>query len=73
MTQTGEARNSGNIIQTNIEPLVDTGSLDLLSNTLDVPLQYPQIKFNLLKYFASLSLSITSLIRGNGVLSLIVC
>jgi len=39
MTQTGEARNNGNTIQTNIEPLVDTGSLDLLSNTLDVPLQ----------------------------------
>jgi len=40
MTQTGEARNNGNVIQTDIELLVDTSSLDLLSNTLDdVPLQ----------------------------------
>jgi len=38
MTQTGEARNNGNMIWTDIEPLVDMGSLDLLSNTLDVPL-----------------------------------
>jgi len=38
MIQTGEARNNGNVIQTNIEPLVDMGLLDLLSNTLDCPL-----------------------------------
>jgi len=38
MIQTGEARNNGNMIQTNIEPLVDMGSLDLLSDTLDCPL-----------------------------------
>jgi len=36
MTQTKEVGNDGNTIQTNIEPLVDMGSLDLLSNTLDV-------------------------------------
>ena len=39
MTQTREVRNDRNIIQTDIESLVDTGSLDLLSDTLDVPLQ----------------------------------
>jgi len=39
MTQIGEAGNDGNMIRTNIEPLVDTGSSDLLSDTLDVPLQ----------------------------------
>ena len=39
MTQIEKARNNGNTIRTNIEPLVDMGSLDLLSNTLDVPLQ----------------------------------
>jgi len=39
MTQTGEIRNSGNAIQTDIELLVDTSSPDLLSDTLDdVPL-----------------------------------
>jgi len=38
MTQTEEARNNGNAIQTNIEPLVDIGSSELLSNTLDCPL-----------------------------------
>jgi len=38
MIQTEEARNDGNVIQTNIEPLVDMGSLDLLSNILDCPL-----------------------------------
>jgi len=37
MIQTGEARNDGNTIQTDIEPLVDMGSLDLLSDTLDCP------------------------------------
>jgi len=40
MIQTGEARNDGNTIWTNIKPLVDTGSLDLLSDTLDCPLIY---------------------------------
>ncbi len=35
-------------------------------------LLYSQIKSNLLKYLASFSLSITSLINGSGVLSLIV-
>jgi len=38
MIQTGEVRNNENVIQTNIEPLVDMGSLDLLSNTLNCPL-----------------------------------
>ena len=38
MIQTEEARNNGNVIQTNIEPLVDMGSLDLLSDILDCPL-----------------------------------
>ena len=38
MIQTEEARNDGNTIRTDIEPLVDTGSSDLLSNTLDCPL-----------------------------------
>jgi len=37
MIQIGEARNDGNTIQTDIEPLVDTGSSDLLSDTLDCP------------------------------------
>jgi len=39
MTQTREVRNDKNTIQTDIELLVDTSSLDLLSNILDVPLQ----------------------------------
>jgi len=43
MIQTGEAKNDGNTIWTDIEPLVDTGSLDLLSNTLDCPLTIPSI------------------------------
>jgi len=38
MIQTEEARNDGNAIQTDIELLVDISSLDLLSNTLDIPL-----------------------------------
>ena len=39
MTQIGEARNSGNVIQMDIELLVDMSSPDLLSDTLDdVPL-----------------------------------
>jgi len=38
MIQIGEARNDKNMIWTDIEPLVDTGSLDLLSDTLDCPL-----------------------------------
>ena len=38
MTQTKKARNNGNMIQTDIEPLVDMGLLNLLSNTLDCPL-----------------------------------
>ena len=42
-----------------------------LSPSLICILLYPQIRSNLLKYFASLSLSITSLIRGNGILSFI--
>ena len=36
-------------------------------------LLYPQIKSNLLKYFASFNLSITLLIRSNSVLSLTMC
>jgi len=43
MIQTEEAKNDGNTIWTNIEPLVDIGSLDLLSNTLDCPLTIPSI------------------------------
>ena len=43
MIQTGEARNDGNAIWTNIEPLVDMGSLDLLSIILDCPLTHNKI------------------------------
>jgi len=48
MTQTGEVRNNGNAIQTDIELLVDTSSPDLLSNTLDViPLHFHTMMNNL--------------------------
>jgi len=45
MTQTEEARNSGNVIRTNMEPLVDMGLSNLLSNILDVPLYFLSAAF----------------------------
>ena len=42
MIQTEAARNNGNTIQMDIELLVDTSSLDLLNDTLDVPLHFLQ-------------------------------
>jgi len=58
MTQTGEARNSGNVIRTDIEPLVNTGSSDLLSDTLDCSLTFLLYLCLCHKLHSDLSLSI---------------
>ena len=68
----GELHNPKYITWGSNSPLFVKKAAFHLSPSLIRMLLYPQIKSNLLKYLASLSLLMTSPISGSGVLSFIV-